>query len=133
MDKQQREQQVKAFFEAAKTGDVAGLALALAAQVDVNEWDDDGCAAIHLAAAGGHEQAVQFLLGNGANLEARTNLGSTALNLAAASGSRRVVGVLIGAGARVDTPNNNYRNTPVHSAAVGGHLRCAGGLARRQG
>jgi ankyrin repeat protein len=58
-------------FEAAATGNVAALESALAAQPDLAQvWSADGWTPLHLAAAFGTPEAVQFLLAQSAPVEA---------------------------------------------------------------
>ncbi len=54
------------FFQAAQTGNVAALRDALHAGVDINACDPDGYTALMLACYTGHDQAVRFLLAQGA-------------------------------------------------------------------
>jgi ankyrin repeat protein len=58
--------------------------------------------ALHVAADNGRADVVDHLVGVGANVEAKSNLGETPLHLAAENGSFEVVARLVEAGCAVD-------------------------------
>lgn len=69
--------------EAASVGDVASIRALLQYGFSPDATDADGDTPLHLAAAGGHVQAIQCLLGAGASMGVRNQHG--------ASGGRRPV------------------------------------------
>lgn len=66
------------------------------------------------------DQMVAFLLGKGADLEARTNHRDTALALASDRGYLVIVRRLVENGANIEA-RNEYGNTPVYLASFQGH------------
>lgn len=66
--------------------------------VGVNKGDEDGWTPLLSAASGGHEGAVQLLLGAGADACAVNSTGRSALHYAASKGHVRVAQILIEAG-----------------------------------
>jgi len=67
---------------------------------------------IHCAAYGGSKEALAFLLENGANINALTNVGATPLHLAVIGGEKDMVQYLVEAGADVRLKNEQGR-TPL--------------------
>ncbi len=109
---------------------VIGFAEGAAAQTvlrpgaDVNEARGDGITALHLAAEQGDVEAVQALLGAGADVGAGTRIGRyTPLHLAARGGHGAVVTLLLDAGADPLAATTNSGATALHLAAgaVWGH------------
>ena len=49
---------------------------------DIHAINDEGWTALHAATLGGHQPVVEYLLEQGANLNARTKLGQTVLGMA---------------------------------------------------
>jgi ankyrin repeat protein len=101
-------------FEAAWTGDLKQLRLALTVD-NVNDVDDDGCTALHLAARSGYDECVEFCIEMGANVNARANGGHTPLHFASSNRHANVARVLLDAGAMVDT-TNDFGSTPLYWA-----------------
>jgi ankyrin repeat protein len=81
----------------------------------INSRDKDGHTPLHLAAADGHETAVEFLISHGADIEAKSKEGQTPLHLAAALGRKTVVEFLISHGADIEAKNAGGA-TPLHGA-----------------
>lgn len=83
--------------------------------VDPNVKDRWGRTALHVAIAGGHEEAAFLLLEAGADPRARDEKGNTPLHLAAYRGFPRLVEALLKRGA---DPNagDGWDETPVHYA-----------------
>ena len=109
---------------------VIGFAEGAAAQTvlrageDVNAARGDGITALHLAAEQGDVEAVQALLGAGADVGAGTRIGRyTPLHLAARGGHGAVVTLLLDAGADPLAATTNSGATALHLAAgaVWGH------------
>lgn len=65
--------------------------------------DGETLTELHLAAQGGHVQAVKFLLDHGVDIEARCN-GRTAPHIAARYGQKEVLEILLAAGAILEAP-----------------------------
>jgi len=127
---------------AGQNGDVAAIRelVAAGAPVDAQEefevCPDDaegvqnggGMTALHYAAAYGHEDAVDALVGAGANLETADVYGSTALMEAAQSGNTLVVRQLLQAGADRAAVNKTGK-TALNLAKARGKTAAAGLLA----
>ncbi|XP_030844802.1 ankyrin repeat and KH domain-containing protein mask-like [Strongylocentrotus purpuratus] len=77
--------------------------------------------ALHEAASEGHFDIVEYLVGQGAQIDKPTENGETALFLASRDGHVDVVKYLVGQGAQVEKGDNNGR-TPLLNASQGGHL-----------
>lgn len=82
---------------------------------------EDGRTPLHVAAYGGHDQVVAFLLAEGADVNAQTTNGSTPLHGAAYSGHTKCAQLLIEAGADLMAANNSGY-MPLFSAAAGGSV-----------
>ena len=65
-------------YGAAEDGDLA-LLQELVSAANVDERDADGWTVLHYACKGGHAHVVEWLLGLGADVNARNNYGSTPL------------------------------------------------------
>ena len=76
---------------------------------------------LHLAALRSHLPVVQYLLAQGALVDAKTYAGSTPLLSAARNGHLPVVQCLLAHGARVDAATDDGA-TPLYWAALRGHL-----------
>jgi len=74
-----------------------------------------GATAMHHAAEHNHIGMIQYLIKNGAEIEARNLPGDTALHIAVRKGYGTVANLLIGAGADVDARNYSG-NSPMHDA-----------------
>lgn len=82
-------------------GDEEGIAALVAEGADVNIADFDDRTALHVAACEGHAKVVEFLLNQGANVNARDRWGSTPLSDAKHYGSKDVCKILEMAGAKL--------------------------------
>jgi hypothetical protein len=78
------------------------------------------CFAVFLSQSRGHHGLVQWLLQNGANVNARSAVGSggSALHSAAWNGDLRMVKLLVAAGADVNARDPEHDNTPAGWAEV---------------
>lgn len=85
-------------------------------RVDVRDRDhfrESGDTALHLAAACNADSAVEFLIAQGADLNARNDCGDTSLHRAAENGGADTCTLLLAAGADVDARNESG-NTALH-------------------
>ena len=78
-----------------KEGSADVLKESLVSTEAVDELDQDGWTALHLAASLGRDDLVEMLLDAGANVNSTTPQKSTPLHLAASRGHKRAVEVLI--------------------------------------
>jgi ankyrin repeat protein len=106
----------------ARTGDLAGIADALAAGAAVNGVDPNfQQTALMRAAMFGQAPAVGALLRAGASVAPASNLERTALHWAAIGGSADAVRLLVKGGAVVDAPDADIE-TPLGMAMGHGHV-----------
>jgi ankyrin repeat protein len=77
-----------------------------------------GWTPLHYAAVGGQVKAVEFLLGQGADVDARGKSQDTPLYVAAENGHLEVARLLLDRGADVNAKDDSNR-TPLHNAAWG--------------
>lgn len=73
----------------------------------LDEKDNRGMTALHIASEHGHEAVVQLLLDKGAELEAKDDNGWTALHFAAEEGHEAIVQLLLDRGAEPEAKDNN--------------------------
>jgi ankyrin repeat protein len=88
--------------------------------VSTRAIDEKERTSLHWAALGGHKNIVEFLIGQGADVNARDQNGETPLPVAAVKGHKDVVEYLVEKGADVNTIDN-YGSTALHVAALIGH------------
>lgn len=86
----------------------------------LDEPDEYGATALHIAAHVDSERAIRRLLEAGARIELRDAEGRTALSIAASEGAAKAVRVLLSLGADPDTIND-LGWTPLHAACTNGH------------
>ena len=94
--------------------------------VDINQvtgeaHDYPGSTALMLAAELGHVEAIDILLGRGADVSASDDAGATALSFASDNGHVEAITLLLGRGADANT-SDGEGFTPVWGAAGGGHV-----------
>ena len=97
----------KAFWEAAKSGNLEAVHSLLGEGVDVDIYGstigvDFGCTALFWAAKHNHKQVVQFLLEKDAYIDAGAGMGGSPLHIAAYEGHSEIVELLISDGANAD-------------------------------
>uniref|UniRef100_A0A6I8Q9G9 Ankyrin repeat and sterile alpha motif domain containing 6 n=1 Tax=Xenopus tropicalis TaxID=8364 RepID=A0A6I8Q9G9_XENTR len=90
-------------------------------QVPVDCTDEDGNTALQLAAGGGHEPIVRFLLRKGASVDSRNHYGWTPLMQAARTGHLNVAMILLENGADVNA-QNRLGASVLTVASRGGHV-----------
>lgn len=125
----------RAVLKAAKQGDLATLRRLVAADAALlGARDKDGSTPLHCAAWKGHVEAVQLLLGAGADVGAKSSndhYGDTPLHAAAHGNQKDVVQLLIERGADVNARNPAGRTpldeTTVHNATAAAKLLAAAG------
>ena len=97
----------KAFWEAAKSGNLEAVQRLLAEGVDVDIYSSTigayfGCTALFWAAKHNHKEVVQFLLEKNAYIDAGVGMGGSPLHIAAYEGHPEVVELLISEGANAE-------------------------------
>ena len=102
----------------------------LSAGADVNDADDEGVTALHLAACTGRTSMAKFLLSSRANIDCVDHQGRTPLYLAAEAGDERTVRLLAGMGAAIDLYTKDGR-TPLSSSAEKGNQEVVELLLKR--
>jgi ankyrin repeat protein len=98
-------------FEVARDGDLQQLRVALTVD-NVNDGDECGWTALHIAARYGHDECVNYCVEMGANVNARSDDGWTPLHPASMHGHANVVSVMLGVGVVVDA-TDAYGWTPL--------------------
>ena len=91
----------KAFWNAAKKGDLKAIRSLLREGINVDTYGDYGCTALFWAAKHNHKDIVQYLLENKAYIDAGAGIGGTPLQVAAYEGNSEVVELLVSKGASV--------------------------------
>ncbi|CAH6776940.1 Anks6 [Phodopus roborovskii] len=104
-----------------QAGPEAARAAEAEAPVPVDCSDEAGNSALQLAAAGGHEPLVRFLLRRGASVNSRNHYGWSALMQAARCGHASVAHLLLDHGADVNA-QNRLGASVLTVASRGGHL-----------
>lgn len=111
-------------FEACAAGEVERVERLLASNPsEVNAFSADGWTPLHLASFFGHTRIAEMLLGQGADVAARSrnSNGNAPLHAALAGNHKMVAGLLVGAGADVNAPDAaGWR--PLHLAAANNNI-----------
>ena len=105
---------------AAQKGDIQGLLRELFTNVSFNRHHSQSEMALHLASGNGHDAAVRILLGQGVDVNSRTEWGFTHLQRAVFDGHTAVVEALLNHGANVNMVCQGY-GTALHLAIREGH------------
>jgi ankyrin repeat protein len=106
--------------EACRNNKLPEVREALAKGADVNARDENGSAAIMLAAFDGHTEIVRLLLEHGADVNALDSSGRTALMYAASGPNQETVQVLLVNGAKVNLRDREEMYTALMFAAAEG-------------
>lgn len=88
----------KELLEAAKTGNLNEVKLALEAEANINVKNQNGQSAIHLAANGGHKEIIQLLIDKTANLQEIDDFGMTPLEYAIYNEALEIVRLFVKVG-----------------------------------
>ena len=92
------------------------------AKEDLDAVDDEGRTMLHKAVISNGLQAVERLLGNGANANATDNFGRTPIYWAVFQGDLDVVQMLIDYGANINFADGVDKQTPLHITAQEGNI-----------
>lgn len=103
----------KAFFKAARRGDLKGITEFLEKGADLNTVDKNGNTALILASEKGHSEVVALLLQHKSDVNARNKYGRTALM---AASSTDVAHLLLERRAEIEAKNNNGWTPLMHAA-----------------
>lgn len=114
---------------AAKRGNAQAVKALLEAGCPIDDADDSGFTALHLAA---RRDIIVLLIASRAAVEAPTLQGRSALHLAADLGRAAAAGALLDARAALSTRDNSGR-FPLHAAALRGHVHMVGFLLASRG
>eukprot|EP00293_Proteomonas_sulcata_P005924 CAMPEP_0184325916 /NCGR_PEP_ID=MMETSP1049-20130417/142286_1 /TAXON_ID=77928 /ORGANISM="Proteomonas sulcata, Strain CCMP704" /LENGTH=835 /DNA_ID=CAMNT_0026648081 /DNA_START=182 /DNA_END=2689 /DNA_ORIENTATION=+ len=120
----------KAWLEAAKAGDMAGLLALLQCfqsnndNHQINHQDETGDSALMLAALNGHSKTAELLLKSKAEVNLQSNDGASALMLAAHNGHSETAELLLKSKAEVNLQRNTGA-TALDVAMSRGHGNCA--------
>ena len=112
-------------LDAAKMGDLGALKALPVSLLNLDVSDDRvdsfGRKPIYWAAVGGHISVMEWLVAQGARIDAKRNDGGMLIHSAAFGGHISVMEWLVAHGASIDAKTNNGW-MPIHSAAFGGHI-----------
>ena len=114
--------------EACAVGDADVVRDLISQRVAIDAKDHDGWTALHRACAYGHEHCLQELIGAGVSLPQRGPNGYTAMHFAAEYGQLMVVNTLLTAQAHVADLSDGQSWTPLHRAAIDGHVAVVSAL-----
>jgi ankyrin repeat protein len=113
-------QLVQQFLNAAKSGNIGQIDQLITNDPSlINAKNNNGLTAIHMAAGGGHNVAIDHLILKGSDVNVKTSDGSTAIHIAAMTGRNTTIDHLILKGLDVNAKNNSG-STAIHAAAVFG-------------
>ena len=113
------------FREAAFAGNIAVVAQAIEAGIDINSPDENGRTALMLAAYDGHRDIVRLLLKHEAQVNRRDAMNRTALIYSSSGKNPGTVAALLEAGADVSVVDNQERWTALMFACGEGHVEVA--------
>ncbi|KAH7109644.1 ankyrin repeat-containing domain protein [Dendryphion nanum] len=114
-----------AFQEAIAARNLLIARILLDAGADINGRSSSGATSLHLASESGHSEVLEFLIENGAEINARTKFDpETALKTAVRAGHAEIVDLLLRAGADPNYSSPRYNNkTALHDAVLFENVR----------
>ena len=96
------------FYTSAMRGDLDRIKkIVKGTDVDVNDKNVNGRTILMFAAMGGHLDVINYLIYNGANINAMSNIGNTALIYASSVGELKVMVELVRQGSDITITNGN--------------------------
>jgi ankyrin repeat protein len=111
-----------ALWFAAADGDLQRFSRLLARSATAGWQNREPTSALWIASQQGHTEIVRFLLGLGADVEAKdASDGRTALFQASQEGHAAIVSLLLESGAQIEVPSRKTGATPLFIAAARGH------------
>lgn len=116
----ERNENLKQWFGAARSGKQDRIEELLAEDVDVDERNENGRSAVMIAAGNGHQDVLKKLINAGAKVDVTDDVGFTPLMLAAAGTHSSIVRTLVDQGANLDVKGPAGR-TALMYAAWSGH------------
>jgi ankyrin repeat protein len=120
-----------AFVAAIRANDIAAMARAVGGGMSVAAGlGDDGSTPLHYAAFYGHVALLEWLVGQGADVHAKSKTGHTPLHVAAKEGQVASIEWLVGQGADVRAQTKNG-STPLHFSAYQGQVASMKWLVRQ--
>lgn len=117
----------KNIFEAARQGDLEAVKAFEAKNQSIVSLDAFGSTPLHHAAAGGHENVVEYLLDRGADPNLVNSDGFAALHSCALTGDSATAVLLLARGSLVYM-RDNLQQTPLNCAALKNNLPVAKAL-----
>jgi len=116
--------EMKALIQAIRANDGQAVSNALTKGASANGLDETGRPVLHLAARLGNLNPTQLLLDAGAEIDVKDAIGFSALMEACRDGQFETVNLLLERGADVNchAKDNGLGLTPLHMAAIGGHV-----------
>ncbi|KAF8670409.1 hypothetical protein HU200_050714 [Digitaria exilis] len=117
-------EQAQDLIDAARYDDLEDVVALFSAGVSLDSTDSQGrtgCLPLHMASANGHLAVVEYLIQNGANVNATNLEKNTALHWACLNGHIEVIKALISAGASVSALNS-HEKTPMDEAVTKGKM-----------
>ena len=109
------------WFNACGHGDLNVVKAQLSSGADV-ELTYKGLTALLAASMQGQYIVVDFLLSQGANIEASLYEGVTSLHLSCHRGNHNITKLLISKGADIESRTTDNGRTPLHVASIDGHF-----------
>ncbi|MQL76230.1 hypothetical protein Taro_008631, partial [Colocasia esculenta] len=107
------------FYNAARYDDIEDVVNLSSAGIPLDSKDSEGRTALHMAAANGHLEIVEYLIRNGVDVNASNAENNTPLHWACLNGHIEVVKALILGGADVSRLNRHERSAVDEAVARG--------------
>jgi len=123
ISKKTTKQNYDKYYNAAITGNIETIKLLLDYDLDkVNLPNEDGQSFLMLAAFNGHTQLCEYIIKNGAHVEARDNSGRTALMYASTGPFAATVKMLLNNGANSNSVDHVEKWSALMNAAAEGQM-----------